>query len=60
MDTSHERFEELRKTLQDQYDDEPVEIAPDGSVHKVGDTEGQAVVLRDPAGEYGARAGGRA
>jgi hypothetical protein len=54
MDTSQERFQELKKALKDQYDDEPVEVARDGSVHPVGKAEGQAIVLRDPAGEYAA------
>lgn len=52
MGASDERFRELKKALDDQYDDQPVEIAPDGSVQPVGKTPGQSVVLRDPPGEY--------
>jgi hypothetical protein len=52
VDTSEERFQELKKALESQYDDEPVEIASDGSVQAVGETPGQSLVLRDPQGEF--------
>lgn len=52
MSTSEDRFNELKRVLEDQSDDEPVVIGSDGSIQPVEKAPGQSVVLRDPHGEY--------
>jgi hypothetical protein len=60
MSSSEDRFNELKKVLQDQSDDEPVVITSDGTVQPVEKSApGQSVVLRDPHGEYLIRPGAR-